>query len=159
LLSSIVLVNRSRQSLSSIALVNRCICRCICRFSLVVLCFRGGALASNHVGCPKGHCSLGEDCMCPAGELRPKHKCKLCGAQLHNVTQNCAAVCDDDEVMCKVNFGCDAQKPRACETAASHQSPTRTPCAWTPRFFFGGRCSVEQHGNGGHGRDLDCCCR
>jgi hypothetical protein len=57
--------------------------------------------------------------MCPAGELRPKYKCKLCGAQLHNVIQNCAAVYDDDTVMCKVDFGCNVQKQRARETTAS----------------------------------------
>jgi hypothetical protein len=74
---------------------------------------------------PKGRCSLGEDCMCPAGELRPKYKCKLCGEQLHNVVQNCAAVYDDDTVMCKVGFGCNIQKRRARETPDS-QSPGRS---------------------------------
>ena len=75
--------------------------------------------------CSKGRCSLGEDCFCPAGGPRPKRKCKLRGKQLHNVMQKCADVCEDDTVMCKVNFGCNAQKQRARETPAP-ETPRRT---------------------------------
>jgi hypothetical protein len=81
-----------------------------------------GALESKMVY-PTGRCSLGENCMCPAGELRAKYKCKLCGEQLHNVVQNCAAIYDDDTVMCKVDFGCNLQKQRAPETPASQSPP------------------------------------
>jgi hypothetical protein len=47
-------------------------CSCSC-----FLCHSTGAgktLGSKMVGMhPEGRCSLGDDCFCPAGELRPKH--------------------------------------------------------------------------------------
>jgi hypothetical protein len=81
---------------------------------------------------PKGHCSLVEDCKCPTGELRPKYKCALCGEQLHNVLQKCAAVYEDDKVMCKVGFGCNMQKQKSLENPAMVRA-SPSPCQTSPR--------------------------
>jgi hypothetical protein len=81
---------------------------------------------------PEGYCSLGVDCKCPTGELRPKYKCALCGEQLHNVLQKCAAVYKDDTVMCKVGFGCNMQKEKAHESPAMVRASQSPPGA-SPR--------------------------
>jgi hypothetical protein len=93
-----------------------CSCSCFLSHSTGA----GTILGSKMVGMyPEGRCSLGDDCFCPAGELRPKYKCKLCGEQLHNVAQICADVYEDDAVMCKVNFGCNVPKHRSTRAWAT----------------------------------------
>lgn len=64
------------------------------------------------------------------------------GEQPHNVLQYCAEVYkNDDTVMCKVDFGCNVQRQRVCETPVSknhHRMSIETyasesPCRLSPR--------------------------
>ena len=58
-----------------------------------------------------GRCSLGQGCKFPTGEIRPKYKCKVCGAQLHPAAMGCSAASGEDGSVVCVG-GCNTHDER-----------------------------------------------